>query len=81
MTTSFPYSIDILRHVDRTHGVDYWVWSLLSQFGRNEGGRVDALAGEYGLGGSNPTGEAERVCRQVCRQFDIARCDVELAVC
>ena len=79
--TASQYRLDILRHVDRTHGGVYWAWSLVSVDGqRREGGRVDDLPGEYDLDDGNATVMAGRVADQVCRQCNIDRSEVVLAM-
>jgi len=78
--TSKPNRLDIMRHVDHTHGGDYWAWSLTSVDGDRLDGRIDDLAGTYYLDGRNPTAEAERVADQVCHQLDIVRDSVVLTM-
>ena len=79
--TTSAYRLDLLSHVDRTHGGDYWVWSLTDYDGEcREGGRVDDLAGRYDLDAANATAEAERVADEVCRMLDINRAGVVLAM-
>ena len=79
MTTAAPYRLEILRHVDQTHGDDYWVWSLIAADGdHREGGRIDNLAGLYDLGGVYGGMYAERVAEQVCHQSRVDRDSVAL---
>jgi hypothetical protein len=74
MTTAAPYRLEILRHVDQTHGGNYWVWSLITADGdQRAGGRVGDLSGDYDLDGGAKTMGAERIADQVCRQRDIDR--------
>jgi 2C-methyl-D-erythritol 2,4-cyclodiphosphate synthase len=79
MSTTALYRLEILPYAD--HGGDYWVWVLRSSNGDYRAhGRVDALAGTYDLGDSNQTMEADRVAAQVCRDKDIRRDDVAMAI-
>jgi hypothetical protein len=79
MSTTATYRLDILRHVDRTHGGDYWVWSLITADGdRRDGGRVADLAGGIVPDGTDDEMDAERVACSVCSQCRIDREDVSL---
>jgi hypothetical protein len=79
--TTSSYRLDILRHANRTHGGNLWVWALTSVDGdRHEGGHVDSLSGIFNLDGGDATAEAERVCDQVCHQCDIDRDKVLLTM-
>ena len=81
ITITAVYRLELLRRADRTHGGDYWAWSLTSIDGEHrDGGRVDELVGTYHLDGGDPTAEAERVWDQVCHQCDIDRRQVVLSM-